>query len=379
VAIDLLLETGGGGAGRHVLDLHRELCRLGWRSTLLVSRLRADRMFLAELASLPPNQVHELKMARSPRVSDIPIIVQLRNRYANEKGRRILHAHSTKSGMLGWAAGDRVAGKVLTPHAYRGMDRTLSKRSAFIIRKLEATYSKAFGMVIAVSPDEKSYIKSLGISNERVCYIPNGVDKQSIRERMFPPSVDRTARKIPVFGFVGRLVSQKNPGLFLDALKVLSDRGVPFNALIVGSGELQESLARKATQQNINHLITWAGDIVAVEELSKIDLFVHTSRYESLPYTLLEAVAAEIPIVATENSGTRAIFEDLLPSAIVHTSTPYNLADAMLKLLEPGIVRSNHIEALQVIAQRFTIQKMVQSTVEVYEELLSRSGTKSKH
>jgi glycosyltransferase involved in cell wall biosynthesis len=125
-------------------------------------------------------------------------------------------------------------------------------------------------------------------------------------------------------------------------------------------------------------MITWAGDVPGVEELGKIDVFLHTSHYESLPYVLLEATAAEIPVVAVENSGSLAVFGDLLPGAIIRNSEPSALADAVMELLPGKPARLDHIERLRALADEFTIQKMVKSTIDVYEELLSRSTATSK-
>lgn len=375
VEVDLLLETGGGGAARHVLDLHKELRKLGWKSNLLISIRRADKLFLQELSDISPEEISYFDLHRSPHSSDINAVWQLRRRFKQSSNRHILHAHSTKAAILGWAAGRFAEASVLTPHAYRGMDRTLTGSASFLVRKSEAIFSKAFNKVIAVSPDELRYVSSLGVADNHSCYIPNGVDTAAIRNRMRRQALTSSQKgNVPVIGFVGRLVYQKNPSLFLEVLKVLVEKNIVFRAVIVGDGPLRTTLAELASEYGLAHHIIWKEDTSAIEELNHMDVLVHTSHYESLPYTLLEAAAAEVPIVSVRNSGSEAIFRELVPSVIVETSQPCSLADAVTRILINPDVRANHIKALHTVAKRFTIQKMAESTIAVYEEVLSNAS-----
>jgi len=372
VEVDLLLETGGGGSGRHVLDLYAGLRKLGWNSHLILSRYRADQSFLAEIAHIPRNHVTFLDMRRSPHFSDLRALSQLRSYFAGSGRRHLLHAHSTKAGMLGCGLGELVPGKILTPHAYRGMDLTLKWHKAGAIRRAERAFSRPYSKIVAVSPDEETYLlSSLKIPRQRICHIPNGVDPASIQYRVNSASGRLANKTQPVIGFVGRLVHQKNPALFLETFRAVVERGMMARAVIVGDGPLREGLAKSAASYNLSHLIDWRGEVPGVEELSGMDVVVHTSRYESFPYTLLEAAAAAVPIVSVENSGSRAILGDELPEAIVASAEPGKLADAILSVLHDGPIRSHHLVALDAISRRFTIENMVKATIAVYEDVLA--------
>lgn len=371
--VDLLLETGGGGAGRHVLDLYHGLRGAGWDVRLILSSRRADRNFSAEVAEIPRERVIFLDVRRSPHISDIPAVVRLK-RYLTSSGRRhLIHAHSTKAGMLGWALRN-AASTVFTPHTYRSMDPTLNPAAAVVLRRVESAFSRSYRKIIAVSPDEEKYVPSLGVSRDRVSYIPNGVNAAAIRARIANADPLEKIRTAPVVGFVGRLVYAKNPMLFLEAFRSVVERGVAARALIVGDGPLRPGLLEAATRYNLSHLIEWRGEVPGVEELGRMDVVVHTSRYEGCPYTLLEAAAAPVPIVAVENAGSRAILQDLLPGAIVGSSTPDDLAGTIISLLGDGPARASHLAALADISRRFTIENMVRMTVTVYEEVLDRSS-----
>ncbi len=370
VQVDLLLETGGGGAGRHVIDLYRGLRQLGWNAHLILSSRRADRTFAAEVAEIPRDHVTYLDLRRYPHPADFAAIAHLRRYISGSSVPHLVHAHSTKAGLIGSALRKVATGTVLTAHAYRGMDPTLNRFATHAIRRVESAFSRSFDRLIAVSPDEEGYISSLGVPMNRVHYIPNGVDVGNIRARIAGANPSERRDKQPVIGFVGRLVHQKNPMLFLDAFRSVIRRGIDARALVVGDGPMKAALMETAAKYSVSHLIEWRGNVPAVEELARINVAVHTSLYESCPYTLIEAVAALVPIVAVENSGSRAILGDLWPPSIVGKATAERLADAMVEFLDDGPTRRNHLKALEAVSRRFTIQKMLSSTVSVYEEVL---------
>ena len=375
VEIDLLLETGGGGSGRHVLDLYAELRRTGWDAHLILSQHRADRGFLEEVAHISRDHVTFINMRRSPHISDLHAISQLKSYIEGSHKRHLLHAHSTKAGMLGAALGKAVNCKVFTPHAYRGMDPSLPWHKAGAIRLAENVFSRAYSKIVAVSPEEEQYLISvLKIPRKRICYIPNGIDSASIRCRVDGASRQREKGTKPVIGFVGRLVHQKDPALFLETFRTVVGRGNAARAVIVGNGPLRVSLERSAAAYNLSHLIDWRGDAPGVEALGEMDVVVHTSRYESFPYTLLEAAAGAIPIVAVENSGSRAILGEELPEAIVASPEPDKLTDAILSVLHDGPTRRRYLAALDVVSQRFTIKNMVKAITSEYVHVL-KPGT----
>src|SRR6185437_10794918 len=98
VQVDLLLETGGGGAGRHVIDLYRGLRQLGWNAHLILSSRRADRTFAAEVAEIPRDHVTYLDLRRYPHPADFAAIAHLRRYISGSSVPHLVHAHSTKAG-----------------------------------------------------------------------------------------------------------------------------------------------------------------------------------------------------------------------------------------------------------------------------------------
>jgi glycosyltransferase involved in cell wall biosynthesis len=367
--IDLLLETGGGGSGRHVLDLYRGLQANGLDVKLILSLRRADPAFVAAVAEVPQDNIKYLDLRRSPHVSDIREELKLRRMFRTSGRRHLLHAHSTKAGILGWRLGNAPVAKVFTPHAYRGMDTSLRPLPGFAIRTTEKIFSRGYDKIVAVSVAEADYLKTLGVANTKVAMIPNGVDCESIRKiAAFAPSHEPSEK---IIGFVGRLVHQKNPQLFLQVFQLLVQRGENVRAMIVGDGPLWDTLHAEAVDLGIEDRVIWKGGVPAVSELGQMDVAIHTSRYESLPYTLLELAAAGVPLVAVENAGSSEVMGANLKECIVPNADPLKIGSCVQALLHDGPARRRHLEALKAIVETFNLDTMIASTMRVYEEVLT--------
>ncbi len=373
IKVYLLLETGGGGSGRHVLDLYAGLVAAGWNVHLLLSTTRMDAAFAREVAALPQDHVTYLQVRRSPHITDLAQIRRIRRQLKLGGGQIILHAHSTKAAILAWTLRGPAMCRIFTPHAYRGMDPKLSGYRATFIRSAERLFSGPFEGVIAVSQDEVEYATALGVSQKRIHLIPNGVDAESIR---FTSGNGRCPRgaETKVLGFVGRLVEQKNPSLFLRVVAELVQRGHDVSAIVVGDGPLLPQLKQLAEELHLSSRIKWMGMVPALNQLGNMDVLVHTSAYESLPYALLEALAANVPVVAVDNAGSRAIFGAFLPQSIIPQGTPDALAGAVAAVLQNQALQEQYRESYQQIMEQFSTRAMVNRTITVYQDALHWKG-----
>jgi len=172
-------------------------------------------------------------------------------------------------------------------------------------------------------------------------------------------------------GFVGRFVHQKNPLLFIDTLALLVRRGYDMKAIVVGDGNLKHEMMSRAEQLNVANRIDWRGEIPAREALSDMDIMVHTSHYEALPYTLLEACSSLLPIVATDNHGSRSVLQGELAENIVGEATAEALSNRLLQLVHDRSLWSHQFDLLDQTAQAFSLETMVIKVEQVYLDLLS--------
>jgi glycosyltransferase involved in cell wall biosynthesis len=369
VEIALLCEAGGGVL-RHVLDLHRGLIRHGRRATLILSPKRMDDRYRDEIYALDKEQVVFVEMERAPHPSDITAYLGVRSALKKMRRCRILHAHSTKAGLLGTLLYPETTAMLYTPHCYRATDPSLAPLIRRTLRSVEMAYSRPYDRIIAVSSSEREYVLDCGVDPNRVTCISNGIEYAGKAS-----GADRTHRmrssNTITMGFVGRLAHQKNPLLFIDTLALLVQRGYDVKAIIVGDGDLKQEMMSQAEHLNVASRIDWKGEISAREALSDMDVMVHTSYYEALPYTLLEACSALLPIVATNNHGSRAVLQGELAENIVAEATAEALGNRMLQLIHDPSLWSHQLDLLDQAAQAFSLETMVTRIEQIYLDLLS--------
>ena len=366
--VNLVLECGGGGAARHVLDLYQGLTRNGWPVRLLVSFVRADPLFKADLAQLPAHAIVDIPMHRRPDPSDLRASARLRTLLRGDGEPAIVHAHSTKAGLLVQAAVPSLHARLFTPHAFRGMDEQLSGWRATGIRAFERLISDGFDRVIAVSPSELTYAQDIGLARECLVYIPNGVDVEALNAAAQRIRRNRTSPRVTL-GFVGRLVFQKNPETFMDCFRRVLYAGLDAQAVIIGDGPLRGSLESFCRSAGIDSRVRFLGVVDAASRMPEFDVLVHTSRYESMPYTLLEAIAARVPVVAVDNAGSREIIADK-SRLVSDCEDAAELTVRTLRMLSDQPYRSCVLEADFAQMKRFDIAQMCRQVEAEYEAVL---------
>ncbi len=361
----ILLAEAGGGVARHVIDLYFSLKAKGWFVTLVVSPVRMEEMYREETLSIPGEDLHYVKMARGASIRDIEAVRKLKDLLKGRQSRVVLHAHSTKAGIFGAILRDAVDCTVFTPHAYRSIDPNLSRTRRAAIRSVERLFSRTYDRVIAVSREELRYAEKLGLNKERLRHIPNGL----CLER-YVTARQRSRRELRTVGFVGRLVAQKNPLLFIRTFARLRERFGQLEAIVAGDGPLRSMLQVEASRLGLADRIKWLGTHPAVDAFKDFDVMIHTSTYEAMPYSLIEAAASHLPIVATRNHGSLEVLGDLIPERVARTQDPNELAAIVVDLFSSEAALDHHIAALDLIARRFALQNMVCAIETEYCDLL---------
>jgi len=354
----ILLAEAAGGVMRHVIDLYKGLRSRDWRVRMILSPLRIESRYRNELDLLDQRDIAYVSMRRAPHPTDLKAFFEIAEIVKNTPGEIILHAHSTKAGMVGSLLRSRVRASLFTPHAYRGMDMMAGRVSRTLLRVAEQTYSKDYDRILTVAPAEMEYARSIGINEEALRCIPNGLDTGQIRfTEVFQRRRPRTRRLC--LGFVGRLVYQKNPVLFLEVLAEVVRRGHDAGAIIVGDGPMRGEMLHAAHRLRVADRIDWHGDTPATPWMPEMDVMVHTSIYEALPYVLIEACADLLPIVATSNCGSEALLRSRLPGNIASSPDAAEVASILLALVEdePLLVQQSSIMAR--IAQEYSTDNML--------------------
>jgi glycosyltransferase involved in cell wall biosynthesis len=247
----------------------------------------------------------------------------------------IIHTHTAKAGFLGRLAGIRANArgifgpKIKLVHTFHGhvfhSYFSSLKTSAFI--QIERFLARFTDRIIAISPSQKRDICEIYkiARSERVQVVPLGFDLSSF-ERLGPP----TAQGVFSVGIIGRLTPVKNHRMLLATAKLLKDREQDslFRFFVVGDGELKEDLTREVARLGIEKEVVftgWQRDMAEVYQ--KLDAVVLTSLNEGTPVSLIEAMAAARPVIATDVGGVRDLMGEINPSRELKTFSGSTLRD----------------------------------------------------
>jgi len=242
----------------------------------------------------------------------------------------VLHCHTPIAGLLGRWAG-KVAGvprRLYTVHGFHFHDGSSpAARAAFIA--LERLGAIAGHDLLFVSREDLEAAKTIGLAaRETLHFTGNGVPVAAIRRAASQPPKTREQLGIPpdalVVGFVGRMVSEKGLPELLEAVGQLLGEGYPLHLLLVG-GRLQSDPTRgigdwerRLDEEPFRGRVTRTGLVPSAWPwLGLMDTFVLPSHREGMPVSLMEAMAAGLPCVATRIRGSRELIQSGLNGLLV--------------------------------------------------------------
>jgi glycosyltransferase involved in cell wall biosynthesis len=280
----------------------------------------------------------------------------------------IVHASSSKAGVLGRLAAS-IAGVPIRIFTVHGWAFTASSgRSAGLYRWADRLMRPLTTATICVSERELAAGLAAGTCvADRTLVIPNAVDV-----RAAPRS--RQEHEPPRLIAVGRLRPPKDLGTFLRALASLPTGG--FTASIVGDGPERAALERQLAALGLEGRVRIEGERDDVPaRLADSEIFVLSSRSEGMPVSVLEAMAAGVPVVASAVGGVDELVVDGQTGLLVPPADSEALAAALAVLLADAGLRRRLGEAGRARAEAlFDLEAFRQAHVELYCRELARAG-----
>lgn len=250
------------------------------------------------------------------------------------RGIQIVHAHDYKTDLLTLMLGrSEEIVPLATAHAWVG-DSVREQLYYAADKRLLARYPH----VIAVSEDIKTELVRTGTRPDRVTVIPNGIDHRTfVRQDDRRESVRQSlgfGNGEAVIGSVGRLEEQKRFDLLIDTFHSLFPRHPRLRLVIAGDGERRDELDDQIRRLGLNDSCVLLGHREDVIDLHHgFDLFVQSSDREGTSNAVLEAMALETPVVATDAGGTRELITDTVHGLIVPPGDGTLLARAIEQTL----------------------------------------------
>lgn len=241
---------------------------------------------------------------------------------------------------------------------------------------LESIFYRWFPKVVAVSDAIKEVLISKGISPSKVEVLKNGV-KVSRAELSHEQKVAlRKQVGVGADSFcilnAGRLSRQKAQWTLIETASILKNRGLDFHVLIVGEGDLRDSLQEKIAQYQLEQYVSLLGFRSDMPELLAIsDAFALPSLDEGMPMSLLEAAAAEVPVVTTAVGDIPKLITHEETGLIIPKEAPEALANALQRLqADPELCKSLAKRAKAILEQDYSSAAMADKYHCIYQELL---------
>jgi glycosyltransferase involved in cell wall biosynthesis len=226
---------------------------------------------------------------------------------------------------------------------------------------------------ICASRAIRTLLVSAGVPEARVVTVHEGIDLErvaaappaNLHEELWLP------HDAPIVGNVAALVPHKGQRHLVEAAALVVRQVPDARFVIAGEGELRESLERHIKEHHLEKHVLLAGfrpDVLSVHKA--FDVFVMSSVTEGLGTSLLDAMAAGKPIVATRTGGIPEVVVDEETGILVPPRDHQAMADAIVRLLNDAALRERMGQAgLERACQKFSAERMVQNTLRVYQRV----------
>jgi len=260
------------------------------------------------------------------------------------------------------------------------MKKITSKHKYILRFYLEKYLFQKTTRIIAVSKEDgKFLIEKHNLDNQKIEYIPNGIDSRKIENVKLPMQTVREVLHLPredfLFLTVARFNFQKGYDILVEAVELIKDylKNKKVKFILVGSGKELENIKKLVQKKDIDKYFVFAGNRQDVHLFLKaVNCYILPSRWEGLPIALIEAGYAKLPVIASNTYGNREVIDDKRTGVLFTNESPYDLSLKIRDFME------NYDEALiyglklySKVKKEYSLEKMVRELRNLYEELKS--------
>lgn len=383
-----------GGATVQVILATKALCEGQHHAVLLSGELSASEgsmNYLAETLGVPVVKIPGLR--RDCGLGDLLALIRLIRVFRRERP-EIVHTHTAKAGTLGRIAA-WLAGVPVRVHTFHGnvFEGYFGWPIGWAIRRVERVLALITDCLITVSQSQRrQLVETYRIAPaEKILSIPLALDMSSLlkiegRDGKLRADLGCTPAEVLV-GWVGRLTAVKAPELLLDCARLLSTNG-GCRFVMVGDGELRGACEQRIRTLDLESQLTmvgWQRELAGI--YADLDIVVLTSKNEGTPVTLLEAMAAGRPFVASDVGGVRDLtvgqprkmngFEVFDNGVLVPAGNAPALAAATRYLIgNPELRCAMGRKGRQFVVTRFSPDRLASDLEGLYRKLLERKRAK---
>ncbi|MDX6486244.1 MAG: hypothetical protein QOF43_1397 [Gaiellaceae bacterium] len=380
-----------GGPALHVTYLAHGLAGRGYDTTLVagtVARGEESMAFVAQDRGVRVETLDDLSREISP-LGDARTILRLARLMRRERP-TILHTHTAKAGAVGRIAA-MLAGSARPPivvhtfhgHVLRGYFNPLT---GLAFRILERWLARMTTMLVAVSPEVRDDLVRLGVAPaSKFAVVRLGIELGERVGAVGGEGIEaRRVLGLPAgaftVGWVGRMTAVKRTDDVLTSFKGLLDDGVDAYLLLVGDGPDRARLEQYAHELGIARRTRFVGYQEGVARFYEaIDVLLLPSANEGTPVSVIEALAAGRPAVATNVGGVPDVIRDGVDGFLVEVGDTAGLAMRLSELArDPGLRAQMGAEGRARMLERYAVERLVDDVDELYRSLLAGSASPSE-
>lgn len=323
-------------------------------------------------------------------IKDFKAFIEIRKIIKNFKP-DIVHTHASKSGALGRLAAISLNVPIII-HTFHGhvFHSYFGKLKTYIYILIERFLAKKSSAIIAISDIQKYELTKVFkiCSDKKITVIPLGFDlekfqKNYCKNRMNFREEFELNDEICI-GIVGRLTAIKNHKFFLEAIKLtLSKIDSPIKIFIIGDGEEKGNLMNLSKKLNLSysthtkkyneaqiHFTSWRSDMEKI--YAGLDIVALTSLNEGTPVTLIEAHAANKPIVSTDVGGVRDVVVEGKTGLLSSSKNLEEFASNLTYLIENKDLREKMGKsAYSNVYKKYSYKRLIGDTKFLYERLIN--------
>lgn len=361
-------------------------------SSLTVGGAEQIVLTLAERIARPQFEVHVCSLSvvgenrLEPAFRDLPVTLLSLNatrfydwrtaqqvrRHVRREEIDVIHTHLTDADIIGRFIARTLSLPVLStlhnvPHNYESQ-----RRDRYWLQRFTARYWATH--LVAVAPYIRDlYVQKWNIPPTRISAIQNSIRMERFLS-VAPGVPDSRDAEGPIITNVARLNPQKAQHNLLAALPAVLERFPGARLLLVGKGHLEDALRRQADEMGLGKHVVFTGIRHDIPEiLARTTVFVLSSKWEGLPLSAIEALAAARPVVVTDVGGVAELVEDRRTGLVVPPDDPAALAQGLLTLLtDPAFAEELGLCGRRRVQRRFSTERFVRQYEALYERLASR-------
>ena len=370
--LNIISDTNIGGAGKCVINYCKSYDKKNFnisvvvpKNSLLIPELKKTKVKVIEVDGLKDKSL------------DFKAFFKLR-KIIKEEAPDIVHTHASSIARLAAKTVGRTK-VIYTRHSVfpvpdrikHGIGKAIYKTSN------ELTTDR----IIAVAEAAKENLTDGGINENIIDVVLNGVDKvplSSQKEKDDLKKKYKIEKDEKVVGILARLNKVKGHEYFIDAAKIILDKGIKAKFLILGTGDEENNLKQKVKNLNLEDKIIFTGFIKDVKDFVNIfDVQVNCSYgTEATSLALLEGMSLGVPAVVTDYGGNPGVIKDGENGFLVPIKSPEETAEAIIKLLnDKGLYEKMKARSIQIFEENFSLNIYAKNIERVYKKV---NDTKTK-